>query len=267
MSHDPQVDFGHRQVPPAEKTRLVDDVFARVADRYDLMNDLMSLGTHRLFKRMTVQMSGLRKGQSVLDLAGGTGDMSALLAPVVGKTGRVVLADMNQPMLQVGRSRLLDGGHAQVEWCQAAAEALPFEDASFHCAVIAFGLRNFTSKPAALKELLRVLRPGGTLLVLEFSKPADGWLQDAYAGFQSLWPAMGKLVAGDSDSYQYLVDSIARHPNQDALKLMLEDAGFTSVEYHNLLGGIAAIHRGCKRGCEGGSKTKPDHDSAAGDAP
>ena len=247
MSRDQPVDFGYRSVSRAEKTRLVGGVFARVAHRYDVMNDLMSLGTHRLFKRMTVEMSGVRPGMRVLDLAGGTGDLAALFAGAVGDSGNVVLADINAAMMRVGRDRLLDQGLAQVEFCQASAEALPFSDASFHCVAVGFGLRNFTDKEAALRELARVLMPEGVLLVLEFSKPENPLLESAYSIFQSLWPSMGRVVAGDATSYQYLVESIRMHPSQKALKLMLQDAGFSDVEYHNLAGGIAAIHRGVRR--------------------
>ena len=179
MSDPNSVDFGHRKVSPDEKTRLVGGVFASVAERYDMMNDIMSLGTHRLFKRMTVEMSGVREGMNVLDLAGGTGDLAALFAPVVGARGRVVLADINPAMMAVGRDRLLSGGHAQVSFCRAAAERLPFADNSFDCACIGFGLRNFTDKQQALEELYRILVPGGVLLVLEFSKPDNPLLQTA----------------------------------------------------------------------------------------
>jgi demethylmenaquinone methyltransferase/2-methoxy-6-polyprenyl-1,4-benzoquinol methylase len=195
---------------------------------------------------MTIELSGVRAGQRVLDLAGGTGDLSALFAPVVGAEGKVVLADINPAMMRVGRDRLLDQGFAQVVFCQTPAEKLPFADASFDCAVIGFGLRNFTDKEAALRELHRVLAPAGVLLILEFSKPENALLESAYGAFQALWPVMGKLVAGESASYQYLVESIRVHPSQRALKLMLEDAGFGQVEYHNLVGGIAAIHRGVR---------------------
>ncbi|MBH80699.1 MAG: bifunctional demethylmenaquinone methyltransferase/2-methoxy-6-polyprenyl-1,4-benzoquinol methylase [Gammaproteobacteria bacterium] len=246
MNDSHSVDFGHRKVTPDEKTRLVGDVFEQVAQRYDVMNDLMSLGTHRLFKRMTVEMSGARPGHRVLDLAGGTGDMAALFANVVGPAGSVVLADINPHMMDVGRERLLDRGLGQVTYCQSAAESLPFAEQAFDCAVIAFGLRNFTDKHSALAELCRVLKPGAALLVLEFSKAENPLLQNAYAAFQALWPGMGKLVTGDAASYQYLVESIAKHPGQKALKVMLEDVGFADVEYHNLLGGIAAIHRGVR---------------------
>lgn len=246
MPQDQPVDFGYRKVTPAEKTRLVGDVFARVADRYDVMNDLMSLGTHRLFKRMTVELSGVRPGMRVLDLAGGTGDLSALFADAVGESGSVVLADINDAMMRVGRDRLLDRGLARVTFCRADGAALPFADASFDCVCIGFGLRNFTDKEAALRDIVRVLRPGGVLLVLEFSKPEHPMLESAYSVFQALWPGMGRLVTGDAASYRYLVESIRMHPPQKALKLMMQDAGFDNVEYHNLVGGIAAIHRGVR---------------------
>ena len=240
---DSKVQFGYREVSPADKTRLVGGVFSSVAERYDLMNDLMSFGSHRLMKRMTVEMSGARPGHQILDLAGGTGDMAALFAPIVGASGSVVLADMNASMIGVGRDRLLNDGLTQVQVCQTNGEALPFADDHFDCAVIAFGLRNFTNKARALEELRRVLKTDGVLLVLEFSKPVNPVLDAAYAGFQALWPGVGKLVVGESESYRYLVDSIRVHPSQQALKLMIEDASFREVEFHNLLGGIAAIHR------------------------
>jgi demethylmenaquinone methyltransferase/2-methoxy-6-polyprenyl-1,4-benzoquinol methylase len=240
------VDFGYTKVAPEEKTRLVRGVFERVADRYDLMNDLMSLGTHRLFKRMTLQMSGVRPGHKVLDLAGGTGDLAALFAPAVGETGTVVLTDINAEMMRVGRDRLVDQGFARVAFCQADGERLPFPDDTFNCVTIGFGLRNFTDKLAALIELNRVLVPGGVLLVLEFSKPENPVVDAGYRVFQSFWPGMGRLLAGDAGSYRYLVESIDMHPSQEALKLMMEDAGFSPVTYHNLLTGIAAIHRGEK---------------------
>ena len=240
------VDFGYKKVSPDEKTELIGNVFRRVAERYDIMNDLMSLGSHRLFKRMVVEMSGVREGHHVLDLAGGTGDMAALFAPVVGPAGSVVLTDLNEPMMRVGRDRLLDRGFGQVQFCRAAAENLPFVDASFDCACISFGRRNFTDKDQALLELLRVLKPGGTLIVLEFSKPEDPLLNNAYRAFQALWPAAGRALVGDAHPYQYLVESIAVHPDQRALKQMFEDAGFIDVSYHNLAGGVAAIHRGSK---------------------
>jgi demethylmenaquinone methyltransferase/2-methoxy-6-polyprenyl-1,4-benzoquinol methylase len=240
------VNFGHKKVPAEEKTRLVRGVFESVAENYDLMNDLMSLGTHRLFKRMTLEMSGVRPGHRVLDLAGGTGDLAALFEPVVGPDGCVVLADINAEMMRVGRDRLLDRGLPGVTFCQANGEHLPFPDDTFHCVTIGFGLRNFTDKVAALAELNRITRPGGVLLVLEFSKPTNPVIDAGYRAFQSLWPGIGRLIVGDSESYRYLVESIELHPSQEALKLMMEDAGFESVRFHNLLSGVAAIHRGVK---------------------
>lgn len=240
------VDFGYKKVAPEEKTRLVRGVFESVAERYDLMNDLMSFGTHRIFKRMTLQMSAVREGHRVLDLAGGTGDLAALFAPVVGDEGIVVLADINGEMIRVGRDRLTDRGIARVAFCQANGERLPFPDGTFNCITIGFGLRNFTDKVAALAELNRVLVPDGTLLVLEFSKPTSPLVEAGYRAFRSLWPGMGKLLVGDAASYRYLVESIDMHPSQEALKLMMEDAGFCNVTYHNLLSGVAAIHRGQK---------------------
>ena len=236
--------FGDREVSPEEKTRLVGGVFDSVAHRYDLMNDLMSLGSHRLLKRLMIEMAGLREGQRVLDLAGGTGDLARLAAPLVGERGAVVLADINASMLAAGRDRLLDGGVAGVGFCLAAAEALPFSTDGFDCALIGFGLRNFTDKQAALGEIKRVLKPGGVLLVLEFSKPVNPVLEALSTGWQSVWPAVGRLVAGDGGSYRYLVQSIRRHPAQEALQLMMEDARFREVEFHNLLGGVLAVHRG-----------------------
>jgi demethylmenaquinone methyltransferase/2-methoxy-6-polyprenyl-1,4-benzoquinol methylase len=241
-----QVNFGYQKVSPEEKTKRVGEVFKAVADRYDVMNDLMSLGTHRIFKRMVIQMSGARTGHNILDLAGGTGDMAGLFASIVGETGRVVLTDLNEPMMRVGRNRLIDGGMSQVQFCRAPAEALPFADNSFDCACISFGIRNFTDKDQALAELLRVLKPGSPLLVLEFSKPQDPLLESAYKIFQTLWPPVGKFFVGDAQPYQYLVDSIRVHPDQKALKQMFEDAGFDDAQYHNLVGGVAAIHRGVK---------------------
>ena len=238
-----RVGFGFRNVAPEEKTRLVGEVFTSVARRYDLMNDLMSLGSHRLMKRMLVEMSGARPGHCLLDLAGGTGDIARLLAPVVGAAGRVVLADLNPSMLALGRDKTLNAGLAQVQCCCAKAEALPFAEHEFDGAAIGFGLRNFTDKRRALAELKRVLKPGGALLVLDFSKPTNPWLDAALRGFQSTWPALGRLVVGDADSYRYLIESIRVHPHQQALRVLLTDADFEAVEHHDLLGGVAAIHR------------------------
>jgi demethylmenaquinone methyltransferase/2-methoxy-6-polyprenyl-1,4-benzoquinol methylase len=243
---DDRVDFGFQSVPAAEKVRRVERVFASVAQRYDLMNDLMSLGSHRVLKRITIEMSGVREGHAVLDLAGGTGDLSALYAPIVGVGGRVVLADINGPMIAVGRDRLLDAGHTNVVFCQADAEALPFVDASFDCVTIGFGLRNVTRKERALAEMHRVLKPNGRLLVLEFSKPENSLVAAAYGAFQSLWPIVGRAVTGDGAAYRYLVESIEMHPNQKALRLMITDAGFVNAKYENLLNGIVAIHHANK---------------------
>ena len=261
MSSDRPVSFGYKKVSPQEKERLVGGVFESVARSYDVMNDLMSLGTHRLFKRMTIEMSGVSEGDSVLDLAGGTGDLASGFAPVVGSNGIVVLADINEAMMKVGRERLLNKGQAQVRFCQTSAETLPFTDNSFACVTIGFGLRNFTDKDKALVELLRVLKPGAPLLILEFSKPTNPLFEAAYSGFQALWPGMGKLVAGNAEPYRYLVESIRVHPNQNALKLMMEDAGFIEVEYHNLLGGTVAIHRGIKSGIQSRMNTTAANDS------
>lgn len=248
---DPQdgpdfVDFGFTRVPASEKAGRVAEVFRSVAPRYDMMNDLMSIGTHRLMKRMTIEVSGVRPGQRVLDLAGGTGDMAALFAERVGADGTVVLADINLAMMEVGRDRLLDRGLANVEYVTADAEALPFPDASFDVVSIGFGLRNVTRKDQALREMLRVLVPGGRLLVLEFSRPRSTPLARAYDAFASLWPVMGKVVADDADSYRYLNESIRMHPPQEELADMMRDAGFDNVRFDDILGGIVALHRGTR---------------------
>jgi demethylmenaquinone methyltransferase/2-methoxy-6-polyprenyl-1,4-benzoquinol methylase len=212
------------------------------------MNDLMSGGVHRIWKRFTIELSGVRKGNAVLDIAGGTGDLAARFAEIVGPEGRVVLADINDSMLQVGRDKLLDKGlQANLEFVQADAQFLPFPDDSFDCITIAFGLRNVTDKELALRAMLRVLKPGGRLLVLEFSKPQNELLGKAYDAYSfRVLPFMGRLVANDSDSYQYLAESIRMHPDQDTLKDLMEDAGFTRCEYHNMTGGIVALHKGTK---------------------
>jgi len=244
--NEDRVDFGFEQVTPREKTRRVGGVFSSVAERYDLMNDLMSLGLHRLLKRITVEMSGVREGHNVLDLAGGTGDFSAHYAPLVGSSGKVVLADINRAMTEHGRDRLLDEGLVNVAVCQANAEHLPFTDATFHCVTIGFGLRNVTDKERALRETHRVLRPGGRLLVLEFSKARNPLVDTAYAAFQALWPAMGRVVTGDAASYRYLVESIRVFPDQKALKQMIDDAGFAASGYDDLMNGIVAVHHATK---------------------
>ena len=238
-------DFGFREVPEDEKARRVAGVFDSVARRYDLMNDLMSLGQHRLWKRFAVEQSMVRPGERVLDVAGGTGDLARHFARRVGQTGMVVLTDINRSMLGVGRDRLLDEGHV-LPAAQCDAERLPFGPNSFDCVSVAFGLRNMTHKDAALAEMQRVLKPGGRLLVLEFSrvwKPLAP-LYDAYS-FQVL-PRLGQAVAGDGESYRYLAESIRVHPDQDTLKAMMEDAGFDRVDYFNLAAGIVALHRGVK---------------------
>ena len=238
--------FGFRDVPVGEKQKLVGQVFTSVARSYDLMNDLMSFGVHRLWKRHFVAISGVRKGDRVLDLAGGTGDIAALLHPVVGDTGEVVVGDINAAMLGVGRDRLTDRGLvAGLRWTQLNAERLPFPDHSFDAVTMAFGLRNVTDKDQALADICRVLKPGGRLLVLEFSKvqnEAFGKLYDFHS-FKVL-PRLGQLFAGDADSYQYLAESIRKHPPQEQLKAMMEAAGFARCEYRNLTGGIVAAHTG-----------------------
>jgi demethylmenaquinone methyltransferase / 2-methoxy-6-polyprenyl-1,4-benzoquinol methylase len=240
------VDFGYQQVAAGEKASRVRAVFDSVASRYDLMNDLMSFGVHRLWKRFLLSQTGLRPGQSALDVAGGTGDLASGLARQVGSTGRVVLSDINAAMLSHGRDRLLDAGLvSQVEYVLANAEALPFHDASFDCVTIGFGLRNVTDKAAALASMYRVLKPGGQLLILEFSKPiAPGLapLYDAYS-FRVL-PQLGRLVAQDADSYRYLAESIRMFPDQATLTAMMREAGFEGCRHHNLTGGIVALHRG-----------------------
>ncbi len=240
--------FGFQKVPVEEKARRVGAVFDSVAGRYDLMNDLMSFGVHRLWKQAAVELAAVRPGQQVLDLAGGTGDLAASFARRVGPRGLVVLADINRNMLEQGRDRLTDRGiTGNVRFVQADAQRLPFPDDRFDCVSIGFGLRNVTDKAAALRAMYRVLRPGGRLIVLEFSRPrlpGLGPLYDLYS-FRLL-PLMGRLVAGDADSYRYLAESIRVHPDQDRLLHLLEAAGFERCSYHNLSGGIVAIHRGYK---------------------
>ena len=248
MSDKETTHFGFKEVDKDAKAGLVGNVFHSVAARYDLMNDLMSGGIHRIWKRFTIELSGVRRNNTVLDIAGGTGDLAARFAELVGPEGRVVLADINDSMLQVGRDKLLDQGRLRnIEFVQADAQYLPFPDDSFDCITIAFGLRNVTDIDLALRSMLRVLKPGGRLLVLEFSKPQNELLSKAYDTYSfRVLPLMGKLVANDSESYQYLAESIRKHPDQATLKDMMEDAGFSQVEYHNMTGGIVALHRGVK---------------------
>jgi demethylmenaquinone methyltransferase / 2-methoxy-6-polyprenyl-1,4-benzoquinol methylase len=245
-SRPESVDFGYREVPAAEKARHVRAVFESVADKYDVMNDLMSAGTHRLWKRFALSNTGLRPGQGALDVAGGTGDLAIGMAGQVGESGFVVLSDINGSMLRNGRSRLLDRGLLSGTACvQGDAERLPFADARFDCVTIGFGLRNVTDKPAALRSMHRVLRPGGRLLVLEFSQPVVPGLKPIYDAYSfTVLPWLGARIAGDPDSYRYLAESIRRFPDQPTLKGMLEDAGFEDCRYHNLSGGIVALHVG-----------------------
>ncbi|MES1942969.1 ubiquinone/menaquinone biosynthesis methyltransferase [Salinisphaera sp. PC39] len=249
MTHDSDTtDFGYERVPRAEKTRRVGAVFDSVADRYDLMNDLMSLGIHRGWKHFTTRLAAVRPGERVLDLAGGTGDLAAVMARDAGRDGYVVLADINGRMLARGRERLADAGVAgNLGIAQVNAEALPFADASFDCLTIGFGLRNVTDKAAALAEMNRVLAPGGRALVLEFSKPQVpglGRLYDLYSF--TVLPRLGRAVADDEDSYRYLAESIRMHPDQERLRDMMNEAGFVRCAYYNLTGGIVAVHRGFK---------------------
>jgi demethylmenaquinone methyltransferase/2-methoxy-6-polyprenyl-1,4-benzoquinol methylase len=239
--------FGFRDVPVNEKAGHVRKVFDSVASNYDLMNDLMSFGIHRLWKRFAINMAGLRSGQQVLDLAGGTGDLTRLIAPRIGDSGHVVLSDINAAMLANGRSHLIDRGiTGNVSFALANAEQLPFPDNHFDLVTIAFGLRNVTNKQRALDSMFRTLRPGGRLLVLEFSKPASA-LKPAYDFYSfNILPKLGRLIAKDEDSYRYLAESIRMHPDQKSLLGMMEQAGFEDCDYHNLSGGIVAIHRGYK---------------------
>ena len=241
--------FGFEQVKTEEKAGRVADVFDSVANKYDLMNDVMSFGIHRLWKRYTIEMCGLREGHIVLDLAGGTGDLAIKQAQRVGDSGHIILADINASMLREGRDRVLDKGLVKrISTAQCNAEILPFADNSFDCISIAFGLRNVTDKAKALQSMYRVLKPGGRLCVLEFSRPLYEPLEKVYDFYSfNILPRMGQLVAGDQDSYQYLAESIRMHPDQQALKqMMIDEAGFDEVEVHNMTGGIVALHRGFK---------------------
>lgn len=246
MEKNQDTHFGYKTVKADEKANLVADVFHSVANSYDLMNDLMSFGVHRLWKRYAIELSGVRKGHSVLDLAGGTGDLAALMAPKVGKTGKIILSDINDSMLKVGRDRMADRGFlSNIEYVQANAESLPFEDKQFDCVTIAFGLRNVTDKDAALRSIFRVLKPGGRLLILEFSKPTNSLLEKVYDEYSfKILPKIGEFITKDADSYQYLAESIRMHPDQQTLKSMVLDAGFEQCDIHNLSGGIVALHRG-----------------------
>ncbi len=236
--------FGFKSVAWDEKARKVEAVFQSVANNYDLMNDLMSVGIHRTWKYFTVELSQVRAGQSVLDLAGGSGDLTRLLSKKARACGQVILADINAAMLTVGRKRLLDEGLCNnIHYVQANAQCLPFVDNNFHCITMAFGLRNVTDKDLALRSMFRVCKPGGKVMILEFSTPTLPGLKPVYDWYSfNILPKIGQLFAGDSESYQYLAESIRMHPSQDKLKSMIEDAGFEDCHYHNLSGGIVALH-------------------------
>ena len=245
-SENQPVDFGNRRVSPSEKTQLVGSVFRSVADGYDVMNDIMSLGMHRIFKRIAVEYTGLRPGDRALDVAGGTGDVARLMQDVVGSNGLVVLLDINEAMVQIGRDRLLNRGKPEIALVLGDAEVIPFPTASFDALTVCFGLRNMTDKDRALEEMYRVLRPLGRLVVLEFAQPQEDWLASSFRLYQRLWPLFGQAVVGDPQPYRYLIESISKHPSQAALKQMIEDVGFNQVSYENLFGGIVAIHKGHK---------------------
>ncbi|MAP89480.1 MAG: bifunctional demethylmenaquinone methyltransferase/2-methoxy-6-polyprenyl-1,4-benzoquinol methylase UbiE [Thiotrichales bacterium] len=239
--------FGFQQVDVDQKQGLVKGVFDSVASNYDLMNDVMSLGTHRLWKNYTIASSNVSKGDKVLDIAGGTGDLAIKFRKKVGGSGKVILSDINGSMLEEGRKNLINHGVIDVDFIQANAESLPFEDNTFDCVSIAFGLRNVTHKNTALKQMHRVLKKGGSLLVLEFSKVENEMLEKIYDAYSfNLIPKLGQFFANDEDSYQYLAESIRKHPDQETLKTMALDAGFGFCEYHNLSGGIVALHKAIK---------------------
>ena len=241
-------DFGYQKVASEDKASLVSEVFRSVAGNYDLMNDIMSFGTHRLWKRHAINLSGIKKGQSVLDVAGGTGDLSKLFHQRVGKEGTVLMSDINSAMLLEGRDKLIDAGIVSgIDYVQANAEVLPFADNSFDCISIGFGLRNVTDKQKAINSMFEKLRYGGCLIILEFSKVELASLANIYDKYSfKVIPKIGKFVAKDEASYQYLVESIRMHPDQETLKGMIETAGFSRVEYFNLMGGVVAIHRAYK---------------------
>ncbi len=248
MSQDKTTHFGFEQVAEGEKAGRVREVFDSVASRYDLMNDLMSFGVHRLWKRQTLELSGARRGQRILDLAAGTGDLSGRFSTLVGSEGLVVSSDINASMLEQGRIRMADQGLiGNMRFVQANAEKLPFPDDWFDCVTIGFGLRNVTDKSAALAAMFRVLKPGGRLLVLEFSHPTNAAFKSVYDLYSfNILPRLGDLVTGDADSYRYLVESIRMHPDQETLKTMMEEVGFERCSYFNQTGGVVAIHRGYK---------------------
>lgn len=243
---DEKTHFGYETVDKDEKEARVAEVFHSVAGNYDLMNDLMSMGIHRLWKRTTMDLAAIKRGQQVLDLAGGTGDLTIKMSRLVGPSGSVVLSDINPSMLEEGRKRLINKGIVgNVSFKEINAEAIPFDDQTFDLVTIGFGLRNVTDQLKALKEMRRVLKPGGRLVVLEFSKPVVPGLDKLYDFYSfNIIPKIGKVVANDEASYRYLAESIRMHPDQETLKLLMEEAGFDEVDYKNLTGGIVAIHRG-----------------------
>jgi len=248
MSNDNTTHFGFSQVPLEDKVNKVRGVFDSVASQYDVMNDLMSLGIHRIWKRVAVQLSNVREGEKVLDLAGGTGDLTTLFSKRVGKSGNIILADINAAMLTRGRDRLIDKGIVgNIDFAQVNAECLPFADNSFDCVCIAFGLSNVTDKDAALRSMYRVLKPGGRVIILEFSHPIDKITEKVYDFYSfNILPKIGEIIAKDASSYQYLAESIRMHPKQDELKAMMETAGLDKCEYFNMSQGIVAVHRGYK---------------------
>ena len=248
MTNENTTHFGFKQVATDDKVSMVRGVFDSVASNYDVMNDLMSLGIHRIWKRVAIQLANVRNGDQILDLAGGTGDLTTLFEKRVGKEGSIVLADINSEMLRTGRDRLIDRGLVgNIRYAQVNAECLPFADNTFDCVCIAFGLRNVTDKDAALRSMLRVLKPGGRVIVLEFSHPIDKVTEKVYDFYSfKLLPKIGKFIAKDEDSYRYLAESIRMHPKQDKLKEMMEDAGLERCEYFNMSQGIVAVHRGYK---------------------
>jgi demethylmenaquinone methyltransferase/2-methoxy-6-polyprenyl-1,4-benzoquinol methylase len=241
-------DFGYRKVPAKEKARLVSGVFTSVVERYDLMNDVMSMGMHRVIKRMTVKSSGVASGDWVLDLAGGTGDLTIHFSRILGRNGRIVLADINEDMIRAGQRRISKiHTSSNVRYVRANAEALGFKDDTFDCVTISFGVRNFTDKGAALRSVMRALKPHGRLMVLDFSRPRNKLLRRAYHLYSfGFVPLAARVIAGDKDSYCYLSESIRMHPDQEALKEMMENAGFVRCHYRNLFNGIIALHEGTK---------------------
>jgi len=248
MNNDEKTHFGFEEVAAGDKANRVANVFHSVAAKYDIMNDLMSGGIHRLWKRVAIESSAARPGQKILDIAGGTGDLTAKFSKIVGSDGQVVLADINSSMLNVGRDKLLDKGIAgNVQFVQADAQHLPFPNNYFNCITIAFGLRNVTDKEQALRSMYRILKPGGRLLVLEFSKPKSEVLEKIYDQYSfRVLPTVGKIVADDAESYRYLAESIRMHPDQETLKGMMENAGFEQCNFQNMTGGIVALHKGIK---------------------